>query len=120
MPSLSFKAEGHAELKNWITNTQTVLTKVENEVMQQLVTETVQYMQAKSPVDTGYMRSHISGHVTGKGNAIITSEAYYSGFVNFGTRFMDAQPFFSDGIDYINDRIRRIMEDQVLASMRNK
>lgn len=118
MPSISFKAEGHAELKNWITQAGTMLTKIENEVMQQLVNETVQYMQAKSPVDTGYMRANISGHVTGKGNAIITSSAYYSGFVNFGTRFMSAQPFFSDGIDYINDRIRRIMEDQVLASMR--
>jgi HK97 gp10 family phage protein len=116
--SLSYKAEGAAELKNWITKIGTVFTKIESDVMQQIVTEGVQYMQAKAPVDTGYMRAHISGHVTGGGNAVITSEAYYSGFVNFGTRFMSAQPFFSDGIDYINDRIRRIMEDQVLASMR--
>jgi HK97 gp10 family phage protein len=116
--SLSYKAEGFAELTNWVTKMCTVMTKVPNDVMQQIVTEGVQYMQAKAPVDTGYMRANISGHVTGGGNAVITSEAYYSGFVNFGTRFMSAQPFFSDGIDYINGRIRQIMDEQVLASMR--
>ena len=118
MPSLTYKAEGFAELANWITKMGTVMAKVPNDVMGQIVTEGVQYMQSKAPVDTGYMRANILGYVTGGGNAVITSEAYYSGFVNFGTRFMSAQPFFSDGIDYINDRIRRIMEDQVLASMR--
>lgn len=116
--SISYKVEGTAELVNWLNKTKTVMTKIQNDVMQQIIEDGVQYMKSKAPVDTGFLKANISGHVTGKSNAVITSSAYYSGFVNFGTRYMDAQPYFSDGIDYIMGRIQSIFQQQVVAAMR--
>ncbi len=120
MPSISYKAVGIAQLTEWVNKKGPVLVKVQNDIMQQIIQETVQYMQSKAPVDTGYMRANVRGRTTGKGSGIIESTAYYSGFVNFGTRYMDAQPFFSDGIDYIKARVQRIIQDQLISQLRNK
>jgi HK97 gp10 family phage protein len=55
--------------------------------------------QAIAAVDTGYMRDHIAADADGKA---ITSEAGYSGFVEFGTVHMSAQPFMRPAADTLS------------------
>lgn len=67
--------------------------------------------EAKSiaPVRTGYMRDHITGKVEDKERTVVgavTSEAGYSGFVEFGTVHMEAQPFMRPALDTARERIR--------------
>jgi HK97 gp10 family phage protein len=50
-------------------------------------------MQSRCPVRTGWLRQNIYMVERGDG-AEIYSDASYSGFVEYGTRFMKAQPFF--------------------------
>ncbi len=53
--------------------------------------------QAAAPVRTGYLRDHIYAEVNEwVGN--VGSEATYSIFVEFGTRYMKAQPFLYQAI----------------------
>lgn len=63
--------------------------------------QTVQEQKNIAPVDTGYMRDHISITNLSATNLEITSEADYSGFVEFGTRKMEAQPFFWGPIESV-------------------
>lgn len=47
-----------------------------------------------APVDTWFMHDHIRTF-HGDNYSEIHSQASYSGFVNFGTRYQTAQPFFT-------------------------
>lgn len=44
-------------------------------------------------VITGYMRDHIHAEKTGDTSAVVVSEAYYSGWEEWGTRFRPPHPF---------------------------
>lgn len=54
--------------------------------------------KALAPVDTDFMRSGIYTEYSEK-NGYIISPAGYSGFVEFGTRKMYAQPFMKPGLE---------------------
>lgn len=48
----------------------------------------------KAPVDTGNLKRNIEIEITdGGGTGKVSSKADYSGYQEFGTRFMAAQPF---------------------------
>lgn len=49
---------------------------------------------SRAAVRTGYMRDHISRTVVGPW-FFVEAEADYSGFVEYGTRYMAAQPFMT-------------------------
>jgi HK97 gp10 family phage protein len=53
--------------------------------------------QAAAPVRTGYLRDHIFAEVNDWVGSV-GSEATYSVFVEFGTRYMRAQPFLFPAI----------------------
>lgn len=44
-------------------------------------------------VITGYMRDHIHAEKTGDTSAVVVSEAHYSGWEEWGTRFRPPHPF---------------------------
>ena len=76
----------------------------------------VSLAQQLSPVDTGYMRDHISQTETASPSelkAVIESEADYSVFVEYGTVNMDAQPFFTPSFEsarrQVNNGLLRVL-----------
>lgn len=73
--------------------------------------------QSVAPVDTGYMRSHIMLHTTRYPEVTIESEADYSGYVEFGTRYMSAQPFMRPA--YEQSRLPSIqrLEDRIANAL---
>lgn len=52
----------------------------------------------KAPVRTGFLRDHIIARHLARSSQV-ESWAPYSGFVEFGTRYMSAQPFLRPAID---------------------
>lgn len=62
--------------------------------------------QVRAPKRTGYLASSI----TDDGAGTVTVGAYYGVYVNFGTRYMAAQPFFSQacGIDGVKEMGRQL------------
>lgn len=53
----------------------------------------------KAPVDTGKLRSNIGFERLPDGKSIeVFSNAEYSGYVEFGTRFQNAQPYFTPAV----------------------
>lgn len=56
--------------------------------------------QRRSPVDTGNMKRSIFLRIEDGGmTAKVVSEANYSAYVNFGTRFMTARPFMTSSFN---------------------
>lgn len=60
----------------------------------------VEGAKARAAVDTGYMRDHIEKRAFGSERVVI-SEAPYSGFVEYGTRNMAAQPFMRPALEAV-------------------
>jgi HK97 gp10 family phage protein len=74
--------------------------------------------QANAPVKTGNLRDNIQISETSDTGITILSNADYSGFVEFGTRYMDAQPFFQPAFDRGVVEIQRRVSDAVERSLR--
>jgi HK97 gp10 family phage protein len=55
-------------------------------------------MRAKAPVDTGALRNSITVSEA-EGGAQVSAMVPYARFVQFGTRYMGAQPFISDEVN---------------------
>lgn len=61
---------------------------------------------------TGNLRKQIYYAKTGQAKAEVVSPAHYSGYVEKGTRFMDAQPFFFNTIYKQHATIMEILEEK--------
>lgn len=69
--------------------------------------------QSKAPVDTGNLRRSITLDVNGS-RAIIRSNANYSGYLEYGTRYMRAQPYLRPAVE----EVRPIFEKMLLEKLK--
>ena len=67
--------------------------------------------QAQAPVDTGYLRDHISILGSTDREVTIHSEAPYSAAQEFGTSKMSAQPYFFQAIDSARQEFEAFMSN---------
>lgn len=67
-----------------------------------------------APVRTGFLRDHINVVKQGPLHVDVTSEAPYASFVEFGTRYMAAQPYLMPAIEEVRpraeDRVRSVLQ----------
>ena len=65
----------------------------------------------KAPVDTGNLRSNIGFERSADGKSVeVFANAPYSGYVEFGTRFQKAQPYFRPAIIKALAQLNRDLE----------
>ena len=68
--------------------------------------------EKKVPVKTGHLKRSIKSSIADEGmTGIVRADADYSGYVEVGTRFMDAQPFMGPALNevtegFLNDMAR--------------
>lgn len=90
--------------------------KVDKQVSQEALKDSGAYLmrqaKANAPVDTGELRRGIKGSFKGQSYEVVSTKAY-SGYVEYGTRFMSAQPFmkpaFEDAKEHFERKIKRIL-----------
>ena len=70
--------------------------------------------KAKAPVRTGRLRDSIESQRIGPKHWKVNVGAYYGVYVEYGTRYMSAQPYFRPAIKVAN----KIFRDQVLEVFR--
>lgn len=68
--------------------------------------------KANAPVDTGFLRRGIQSKV-GNLEGRITSTAEYSGYLEYGTRYMVAQPFMKPAYDQVKDQFKAQLKKAV-------
>lgn len=67
----------------------------------------------KAPRDTGHLKRSITLDVNGN-RAVISSNANYSGYVEYGTRYMNAQPYLRPAVE----EVRPIFEKMLLEKLK--
>lgn len=80
------------------------------------MTATARHLQVRArqlaPVDTGFLRNSIEVLKTGDLSAVVFVGAEYGVYVEFGTRRMRAQPFFTPAADearrYFENEMRKL------------
>lgn len=71
-------------------------------------------------VDTGYMREHTHARSTGANSANVEATAPYSGYVEFGTYKMAAQPFIRPAIADGQVEIPKLTAKEVNREIRRR
>lgn len=67
-------------------------------------------MDSLTPVATGYLKSRNSLEIEDM-TITLGNDASYAGFVNYGTRFQSAQPFFEPATEYITQELSTAMPE---------
>lgn len=70
--------------------------------------------QGRAPVDTGTLKNSIQASSSGPGRWRVVVGADYGVYVNYGTRFMAARPFFTESIAQVRPQFIAAMR-QVLS-----
>lgn len=70
-----------------------------------------------APVDSWFMHDNIEAYNITQLHVVLHSRALYSGYVNGGTRYQDAQPFFDYGVSkaiaYMNEHLPLVVEGEL-------
>ena len=80
--------------------------------------EIAKHAQRLAPVRTGFLRSKIRARKTKAKGATVEALAPYSGYVEFGTYKMPAQPFLRPAIDQHRRQILEVERRAVEAEIR--
>ena len=82
-------------------------------VLRETAENIVNNAQSKARVDTGFMRDHIRVSRSSDTEAEVESAAGYSGFQEYGTRYMSAHPFFEPAIREEIQKVQQRMRDAI-------
>ena len=69
------------------------------------------------PVDTGYLRSTIFYSVAGPLDYTVGAKASYAGYVEWGTRFMAAQPYIRPAFIFVTQNIKSAMTNEIINAL---
>lgn len=67
--------------------------------------------KAKAPVDTGFLKNHITSSYPDRLEGHVKSEAAYSGYQEYGTRFQTGKPFMRPALKEVEPQFKKDMTD---------
>lgn len=67
--------------------------------------------KAKAPVDTGFLKNHITSSYPNRLEGRVKSEAAYSGYQEYGTRFQTGTPHIRPALQDIEPQFKQDMTD---------
>ena len=67
--------------------------------------------KAKAPVDTGFLKNHITSSYPNRLEGHVKSEAAYSGYQEYGTRFQTGTPHIRPALQEIEPQFKQDMND---------
>lgn len=114
---MEIKFEGFEELQRKLEKAANKVPKSAEHVLHNVGEKTKVKMQELAPVDTWYLHDHIF-HNPSPLASEIHSAAAYSGYVNKGTRYMMAQPFFEYGLTYAVEKMDGLLEEVLNETLR--
>jgi|SRR5215217_6177830 len=76
-----------------------IFSDIAKKNFQEIGADTVEEMRSDAPVVTGLLRDNIDITSVSAEQLVIEAQADYSGFVEFGTIFQRAQPYFSPAVN---------------------
>lgn len=116
--SITVTITGFDEIGTALDTSEQTLDDGISETLQELANDIESTTTGLCPVDTGALQASIDVQVSGDTLTAVAGEDYAT-FVDQGTRFMDAQPFFEDPIDQLIDQYRSELEQKLGTSLQN-
>ncbi|KAA8455243.1 HK97-gp10 family putative phage morphogenesis protein [Weissella paramesenteroides] len=96
---ISIKFEGLDKLISSIEAQPAKVKAEAGEIIQNTALRVEKRAKNSAPVDTGYLKQHITAEKTGELSADVTSLAEYSIYNEFGTRKMAAHPYMRPALN---------------------
>lgn len=109
--SVNIEAEGLDDFTSRLEQAADALAQGITDALNSAADAFVNDAQASAPVDTGYLRDHIQITISSDTEIVIESEAGYSGFVEFGTFKMSAQPYFFQAADTARQELEAVISN---------
>ena len=101
--------EGESELMDAVDALPDRMQKEIEELMGQLAKEGLDYMDNLTPVRSGYLKSRNQVEADGL-EFTLSNDADYAPYVNYGTRYMHAQPFFEPTVEYLTGEMETVLK----------
>ncbi len=101
---------GHEVLEMTIANAHAKAVAQSVQVVKNNTEETMKMAKAYAPVDTGFLKNNIVTRYEGM-SGIVHSQASYSGFQEFSTRYMTGTPFMRPALNFIYPKFQKDMTD---------
>lgn len=108
--NVTVKWEGDKELKRAFEIAYAKAPKVVQAVIKNNGEKMQGRAKALAPVDTWFMHDSIDSYYQG-GVAYVHSRAMYSGFLEYGTRKMSAQPFMRPAFEWVKPQFGKDIKD---------
>lgn len=115
MVSLDVSVEGTDAISTRFRDKADLLSTGLGEALREIAQVIVDAAQANAPVDTGFLRDNIQIQDESDTSVTVVSQAEYSSFVEFGTRYMAAQPFFEPAIEAGRAQAAQILRDAIAS-----
>lgn len=78
------------------------------------------HARSLAPVRTGYLKSSIQIHGLGGTSYRVSVGAHYGKFVEYGTRYMHAQPFFTPAVELARREAKVIWRERYAKNVRKR
>lgn len=111
--TFTFKVEGLHPAISYIDRIVSRLDTNVEKVLKETAESVANDAKGKAPVDTGNLKDSIRVTESNATRAAVESQAGYSGFVEYGTMDMSAQPFFYDAVQKATQELRRRMGESL-------
>lgn len=111
MAGMELDVEGAENISSRFQDKAEALRSGMGDALREIAQVIVDSAQANAPVDTGYLRDNIQIQSESDTEVIVVSAAEYSTFVEHGTRYMSAQPFFEPAIEEGRSQAGQILRD---------
>ncbi len=112
-----FEWIGDFELTEFVEKAKEIVDESMKEELEETVERVVETAKDFAPDDTGIMRDAIEGHVSSGGmygKVIVPAKtAYYAHFVEYGTRFMQANPFLHQALEEETANFTKNLSDRI-------
>lgn len=116
---ISFSVDGLEELKDFLTDrAPNAIKDAINQQLENTRDEIESTTTQLCPVDTGALQASIDITVSDF-TIFCVAGMEYASYVDGGTRFMDAQPFFENPINDILSDLQDQLEEQIASSLEN-
>lgn len=111
MARLDIKWRGIEKLTMTISNANPKAVEQSIKVLKNNGEKVKHKAREKAPVDSGFLKGHITSSYQGM-EAKITSEAGYSGYMEYGTRFNNGgKPYMRPAVEEIEPQFKKDMTD---------
>ena len=117
--TLRYEVIGLQQIQAKLAQAPDAMRRILRKALQEMAQVTKDEAQHLVPVDTGFLRSSIFYRTNAELEMVIGASAPYAGFVEYGTRYMRAQPFMRPALQNTRQQYMFLLIREVREYLRS-